>query len=166
MSSTADSSAPKRDPVVLFQRIDPADPTARWCLAQYFAELSERFEQGFDPAISIPTDDDELRPPRGVFVVATLDGAPVACGCLKPITPEIGYLKRMWVARSARGLGLGRRTLAALESEARALGFTTLRLETNRTLLEAIRLYRSSGYTEVSPFNDEPYAHHWFEKVL
>jgi len=166
MSSTADSTAPTRDPVVLFQRIDPADPTARWCLAQYFAELSERFEQGFDPAISIPTDDDELRPPRGVFVVAYMDGAPVACGCVKPITPAVGYLKRMWVARATRGLGLGRRMLGALEAEARTLGFTTLRLETNRTLVEAIRLYRSSGYSEVSPFNDEPYAHHWFEKSL
>jgi GNAT superfamily N-acetyltransferase len=72
----------------------------------------------------------------------------------------------MWVADSARGLGLGAGMLHALEGQARELGMTTLRLETNRTLVEAISMYRRSGYTEVAPFNDEPYAHHWFEKHL
>ena len=151
---------------VRIERVDPASSTARWCIAQYFAELSIRFDKGFDPAQSIPMDDDELRPPRGAFVVATADGEPIACGALKPITRRIGYLKRMWVASSVRGLGFGRRILTALEGEARALGFKTLRLETNRALVEAIRLYRTSGYKEVAPFNDEPYAHHWFEKHL
>jgi ribosomal protein S18 acetylase RimI-like enzyme len=72
----------------------------------------------------------------------------------------------MWVASHLRGLGFGRRMLQALESQARELGFRTLRLETNRALEEAIRLYRTSGYTEVQPFNDEPYADFWFEKRL
>jgi len=151
---------------VKIERVDPADSAARWCIAQYFAELSDRFDAGFDPAQSIPMEDEELRPPRGVFVVASADGEPLACGAVKPITRRIGYLKRMWVSPSVRGLGFGRRILSALESEARALGFKTLRLETNHALTEAIRLYRSSGYIEVAPFNDEPYAHHWFEKQL
>lgn len=43
---------------------------------------------------------------------------------------------------------------------------TTLPLETNRALLEAYGFYTSSGYREVAPFNDEPYADHWFEKRL
>jgi GNAT superfamily N-acetyltransferase len=72
----------------------------------------------------------------------------------------------MWVATSVRSLGFGRRILVALESEARELGLTTLRLETNRALVEAICLYVSSGYVEVTPFNTEPYADHWFEKHL
>jgi GNAT superfamily N-acetyltransferase len=72
----------------------------------------------------------------------------------------------MWVADSARGLGLGRRMLAALEDLAGTLGFTRLRLETNRALREAIALYRSSGYREVRAFNDDPYADHWFEKEI
>ena len=151
---------------VKIERVDPASSAARWCIAQYFAELSDRFDAGFDPAQSIPMEDEELRPPRGVFVVASADGEPLACGAVKPITRRIGYLKRMWVSPSVRGLGFGRRILSALESEARALGFKTLRLETNHALTEAIRLYRSSGYIEVAPFNDEPYAHHWFEKQL
>jgi hypothetical protein len=41
-----------------------------------------------------------------------------------------------------------------------------LHLETNQRLTEAIGLYRSAGYVEVAAFNDEPYAHRWFEKRL
>ena len=72
----------------------------------------------------------------------------------------------MWVAPETRGLGLGRRMLAELERHAQAAGATTVRLETNRSLTEAIALYRGSGYREVAAFNTEPYAHHWFEKIL
>ena len=72
----------------------------------------------------------------------------------------------MWVAPAARGTGLGRRLLADLEARARDHGCTRVRLDTNRTLTEAIALYRTSGYREVAAFNDEPYAHHWFEKTL
>jgi ribosomal protein S18 acetylase RimI-like enzyme len=72
----------------------------------------------------------------------------------------------MWVAPAARGLGLGRRLLTELETRAAAAGAHTVRLETNRALTEAIRLYRSVGYRQVEAFNDEPYAHHWFEKSL
>jgi ribosomal protein S18 acetylase RimI-like enzyme len=72
----------------------------------------------------------------------------------------------MWVAPSARGLGLGRRLLAELESAAATAGVRTLRLETNDALGEAIGLYRAAGYREVAPFNDEHYADHWFEKHL
>jgi GNAT superfamily N-acetyltransferase len=72
----------------------------------------------------------------------------------------------MWVDQSARGLGLGRRILATLEALAREAGAPAARIETNRTLVEAIALYRSVGYVEVPAFNDEPFAHHWFEKAL
>ncbi|HEX5871495.1 MAG TPA: helix-turn-helix domain-containing GNAT family N-acetyltransferase [Longimicrobium sp.] len=148
------------------ERVDPASPAARWCVARYFDELAVRFENGFQSGHSLPLDDDEMRPPLGAFLVASVDGQPVACGAMKRIAPGVGYLKRMWVSPTVRGLGFGRRMLGALEAQARELGFTTLRLETNRALAEAIRLYESAGYTEVAPFNDEPYAHHWFEKHL
>ena len=153
-------------PVCLIERVDPASYAARWCVSQYFAELASRFEEGFDPGKSLPADDAEMRPPRGAFLVATLDGEPVACGAVRTFAPGVGYIKRMWVAGSARGLGLGRRMLEALEAQARELGLTTVCLETNRALKEAIRLYESSGYVEVAPFNAEPYADHWFEKRL
>lgn len=148
------------------ERINPATPVARWCVAQYFAELDRRFEAGFDPAASLPADDRDLVPPRGAFLVGSVDGETVACGVVKAIGPRTASLKRMWVAGSARGLGIGRRMLEGLERQARELGLTTLRLETNKALREAIGLYRSAGFREVAPFNDDPYAHHWFEKRL
>lgn len=148
------------------ERIDPSSVAARWCLEQYFRELVERFDAGFDPARSIPAADEEMRPPLGAFLVAGVDGEWVACGAIRRTAPATGYIKRMWVSPSVRGLGIGRRMLAALEAEGAALGFTTIQLETNRALPEAIQLYRSAGYAEVAPFNDETYAHHWFEKHL
>jgi ribosomal protein S18 acetylase RimI-like enzyme len=72
----------------------------------------------------------------------------------------------MWVDPLTRGLGLGRRLLHELERHAREAGVGVVRLETNRALTEAIALYRRSGYHEVAAFNDEPFAHHWFEKHL
>jgi DNA-binding MarR family transcriptional regulator/N-acetylglutamate synthase-like GNAT family acetyltransferase len=144
---------------------EPADGAdARWCVDQYFRELGRRFDAGFDPARSISADAHELTPPAGVFLIARLGGRPIGCGALKAKERRIGDVKRMWVAAEARGLGIGRRLLAALEAEARKRGLETLRLETNRSLVEAQALYRRAGYREVAPFNEEPYAHHWFEK--
>ena len=145
---------------------DPATPEAAWCVEQYYAELASRFDEGFESGRSISAADDELREPHGVFLVARLDGRPVGCGAIKTVAPGVGSVKRMWVAEEVRGIGLGRRLLMALEDEGRRLGFTVLRLETNRNLGEAQALYRRNGYREVEPFNDEPYAHHWFEKTI
>ena len=72
----------------------------------------------------------------------------------------------MWVAASCRGRGGGKRILQRLEELARKRRLRLLRLETNKALTEAHALYRSSGYREVPAFNNEPYAHHWFEKKL
>jgi DNA-binding MarR family transcriptional regulator/GNAT superfamily N-acetyltransferase len=148
------------------ERVDPSSPAARLCVARYFAELDERFPRGFDPAASLPADDDTLVPPRGAFLVARAEGDPIGGGALKGLDEGVASIKRMWVDDSVRGLGLGRRLLAALEEEARALGYGLVRLETNGTLSEAIQLYRTSGYREVAAFNDDPYAEHWFEKDL
>jgi GNAT superfamily N-acetyltransferase len=142
--------------------VDPAHPHARHCLREYAAELDRRFDGGFDPARSISAAPHELRPPAGILLVASLRAEPVGCGALKFHAGEPTEIKRMWVDRSVRGLGVGRRLLAELEARAG----TVVRLETNRALTEAIALYRAAGYTEVAPFNDEPYAHHWFEKRL
>jgi DNA-binding MarR family transcriptional regulator/GNAT superfamily N-acetyltransferase len=146
--------------------IDPGDPSARYCLQAYFAELERRFDGGFDPARSISADDEELRPPAGLLLVVSLDADPIGCGALKFHDNAPAELKRMWVAESARGLGVGRRLLDELEHHAAIHGAVVIRLETNRALTEAINLYRSAGYAEVSPFNQEAYAHHWFEKQL
>ena len=144
----------------------PADPAARACVRAYFDELGRRFDRGFDPGQSLPAGDQEMIPPAGLFLVATLHSDAVGCGGLKFHRDAPAELKRMWVAPAARGLGLGRRLLRELEARAAAHGVSVLRLETNGSLAEAISLYQTSGYREVDPFSDEPYAQHWFEKTL
>ena len=150
---------------VRLQVENPRSRAAQYCLRSYFNELAERFDAGFDPARSISAAAEELTPPHGYFVLATLNGEPAGCGALKCHATH-GEIKRMWVAKTARGAGIGRRILQQLEDLARRQRLSLLRLETNKTLTEAQSLYKSSGYVEVRPFNAEPYAHHWFEKRL
>lgn len=144
---------------------DPTSHIAQECLAHYYRELAERFDNGFNPDKSISAAPDELTPPNGYFIVAELHGDGVGCGALK-CHAEYGEVKRMWVAPSARGLGIGKRILARLEDIARQQKLNVLRLETNKALVEARAFYKNAGYREVPPFNSEPYAHHWFEKSL
>jgi DNA-binding MarR family transcriptional regulator/GNAT superfamily N-acetyltransferase len=146
--------------------VDPDRPEARYCMGEYFAELDSRFDAGFDPAASIPADADDMRPPAGLFLVAKLHGDAVGCGALKLHDDRPTELKRMWVSPDVRGLGVGRRLLDQLEAQAAAHGSRRVQLETNRSLSEAIGMYRSRGYREVSAFNGEAYADHWFEKDL
>jgi DNA-binding MarR family transcriptional regulator/GNAT superfamily N-acetyltransferase len=144
--------------------VDPTGPGATWCLEQYYRELAARFQGGFCAERSLVADAGVFRLPRGAFLLGTVDGRPVGCGALKLMQDRKGYIKRMWVHGSMRGTGLGRRLLTALEELAVEHGCTVVQLETNRALQEAQSLYRSAGYQEVEPFNDEVYAHHWFEK--
>jgi GNAT superfamily N-acetyltransferase len=152
--------------MVEIRAIDPDDRDARRCIGAYFSELDRRSESGFDPSASISLDRDELMPPAGHFLVAYLQGEPAGCGAVKHPPGRPAEIKRMWVAESARGRGIGRRLLSELEALAARSGASMARLETNGLLVEAIAMYRSAGYEEVTPFNDEPFAHHWFEKRL
>jgi DNA-binding MarR family transcriptional regulator len=140
---------------------DPKSADARWCLAHYFAELAERFEERFDPVRTLPADAADMVPPAGAFLIVRFNGQPAGCGALKH-----DELVRMWVDRPHRGLGIGARILDALEQQARALGRETVRLYTNRSLTEAKAMYRARGYVEIPRYNDDPYANHWFEKRL
>jgi DNA-binding MarR family transcriptional regulator/GNAT superfamily N-acetyltransferase len=146
--------------------VDPRSGDARGCLRAYFAELDRRSDSGFDAAAGISAEPHEVTPPAGLFLVAYLNGEPAGCGAVKHHAGAPSEIKRMWVAESARGLGIARRLLSELESDAIKHGATTTRLETNKHLVEAIAMYRSAGYVEVPAFNDEPFAHHWFEKQL
>ncbi|CAM2156550.1 putative acetyltransferase [Pararobbsia alpina] len=155
-----------RASMVRFAIEDPASEDAQWCFQQYFAELNARFDSGFNPSLSLSADASELSAPEGALIIARLHAKPIGCVALKFHNASPAELKRMWVDQSARGLGLGRRLIEEAEKHARQAGVHVIRLETNRALSEAIRLYRQSGYIEVPAFNAEPYAHHWFEKTL
>jgi DNA-binding MarR family transcriptional regulator/GNAT superfamily N-acetyltransferase len=150
--------------LVQIDAVDLDDHAARQCLDRYFAEIARRFDEGFDPDETDVEGDDEMRPPAGLFLIARLRGEPVGCGGLKLHGRTQAEVKRMWVSESVRGLGLGRRMLAELESRAIAAGARVIRLDTNSALPEAVGLYRSAGYREIPAFNTNPYAHHWFEK--
>ena len=144
----------------------PRSADGRWCRERYFAELALRFDGGFDIATGDPSDSADLLPPSGSFVVAWLDGEPVGCGGLKTLDAETAEIKRVWTAASARGIGVAGRIMEWLEERAREMGFSVVRLDTNRSLIEAQALYRKLGYSEIGRYNDNPYAHHFFEKRL
>ena len=142
--------------------VDPEHPDARYCLAEYVAELSRRSTRPVGNT-ALPH---QVRPPAGQFFVAYLHSGAIGCGAVKHHRDAPAEIKRMWIAPEARGLGLGRRLLETLEECALANGARTAHIETGAVLTEALCLYRSAGWVEVPPFNDEPFADHWFEKEL
>jgi DNA-binding MarR family transcriptional regulator/GNAT superfamily N-acetyltransferase len=147
--------------------VDPTSDDAKRCLRAYVAELNRRSkDRVFDPSQGATAAPHEVRPPAGAFVVAYLRGEPIGCGAVKHHPGEPTEIKRMWLAESARGLGLGRRLLEHLEQLARESGAREAHIETSDVLPEAIALYCSAGYVEVPPFNDEPFADRWFTKRL
>ena len=144
----------------------PGSSEARWCLEQYFDELASRFEGGFDRDAGMAYDVECFVPPDGTFLVAQLFGTSVGCGALRTLGGGVGEIKRMWLAPEMRGLGVGRRLLAALEHAACERKMRAIRLDTHESLTEAIQFYRLSGYREIARYNNNPYAHHWFDKTL
>ena len=146
--------------------VDPEHPDARYCLAEYVAELNRRSERGFDPSVGATALPHEVRPPAGRFFVAYLHGEAIGSGAVKHHAGGPSEIKRMWISPAARGLGLGRRLLEVLEATAVESGARVARIETSAVCTEALALYRSAGWVEVRPFNDEPFADHWFEKAV
>ncbi|SPF78258.1 bifunctional helix-turn-helix transcriptional regulator/GNAT family N-acetyltransferase [Pseudoprimorskyibacter insulae] len=159
------ASALGRDRIDI-RECDPAGEDAIYCFNLYFAELSRRFEEGYDAVKAGPPDADQMRRPKGAFFIAYSDGLPIGCVILKGYGRDWAEIKRLWVADSARGLGLAHRLMAAAEDAALSLGITTLRLDTNHRLPEAIAMYRKTGWYEIPRFNDDPYPDHFFEKKL
>jgi DNA-binding MarR family transcriptional regulator/GNAT superfamily N-acetyltransferase len=152
--------------LVTLEPEDPSSADAKWCIGHYFAELRERFEDPFDPALTTPAEARDLVPPAGSFVMARLSGQPAGCGAVLTLRPGVAEIKRMWVDGPHRGMGIGGRLLEALEEQAAALGHRTVLLDTNRSLDEARAMYGARGYAETARYNDNPYADHWFEKRL
>ncbi|WP_027535179.1 bifunctional helix-turn-helix transcriptional regulator/GNAT family N-acetyltransferase [Bradyrhizobium sp. WSM3983] len=159
------ASALTRDRIALTER-DPRSDEARYCLREYYAELGRRFKQGFDVSLSRDPDAKDMRRPRGSFIVAMSDTLPIGCIGLKGTDHGYAEIKRLWVAPSARGLGLGKRLMDEAEDAARTLDIALLRLDTNSALPEAGQLYRTTGWREIPRFNDDPYPDLFFEKRL
>lgn len=146
--------------------VSPFAPDAVYCLARYFDELDIRFDGGFELSSGSRERGEAYVPPDGVFLVAFGAGGPVGSGGVTFRSRDFAEIKRMWVDPAARGRGLGRQILAALETAAIGAGHSVVRLDSNRALTEAHALYQRCGYTEINRYNDNPYAHLWFEKRL
>jgi len=127
-------------------------PIAQRLITALNAELTERYPE--DGATFFHLAPDEVADGRGAFFIAYLEGEPVGCGAVRRIEPDVAEIKRMYVVPAARGRGVGRHILDALETEARKLGARRLVLETGPRQPEAIALYRSAGFVEIPLFGE------------
>lgn len=164
MNDISSNAAPIRVDV-----IDPRSSEATSAMGEYFAELAERFPEGFDPGDTLTEDAEFFESPRGAFLVvreSVSSDLVVGCGAVRLLASDAAEIKRMWISAACRGRGLGRVLLETLETQAVALGARVVRLDTNSVLLEAIAMYEKSGYQQIERYNDNPFAQRWFEKQL
>jgi len=137
---------------VLVQRGDILSSAARALIEALNAELSSRYPE--PGATHFRLDPGEVADGQGAFLIASSSGKPVGCGAVRRIEARTGEIKRMYVSPDARGRGIGRAVLAALEAEARALGIVRLVLETGLRQGEALALYEGAGFSQIPPFGE------------
>jgi GNAT superfamily N-acetyltransferase len=132
---------------------------ARRLIAEYLRWLASiaaaSYGLSFDVDAMVASDiEDQAKfyPPSGRFYVIRYEGANVGVGCLKRLTPSVAEIQRMYVQPHVRGVGAGRLLLQQLLSDARAIGYEVVRLESLKFLSAAHALYRSVGFTEITPY--------------
>lgn len=108
----------------------------------------------------------DLGPPGGTFLLGWHEGVAVCCGGVKRLPDGTCEIKRMYVLPAARGQGVARALLGALEDAARQLGYSIARLDTGPKQPHAQALYESAGYARIGNFNANPVASFWGEKAL
>ncbi len=134
--------------------VEPFDgPDSRALRAELGADLIARYGGDSEPGVKPAAWD-----VTAFLVARDRTGEAIGCGALRALTDGAAEVKRMYVRPHARGAGVSRALLGALEDEARARGFEVIRLETGIRQPEAMRLYASAGYTEIEGFGD--YAGH------
>ena len=136
------------------RQVDPQGADALALLHEAAIEASALYPELHDPAAPGPTN--APTPPRGVYLVAYVNGMAVACGALRPLDAHIAEVRRMFVQRSHRRHGLASTLLQALEQAARNFDYSTLRLETGYRQQPALALYEARGFVRIAPFG--PYA--------
>jgi GNAT superfamily N-acetyltransferase len=141
------------------------DPDALALVAAMEDEVVSRYGPVRSERTSL-VDAGELAPPGGAFVVLTVDGRAVAGGGVRRLEEGVAEIKRMYVLPEARGQGLGRTLLRALEAAAAELGYDRVRLDTVVELAAALALYRGAGYEPIPNYNGNAYASFWGEKRL
>jgi GNAT superfamily N-acetyltransferase len=137
---------------ITIERAELTDDGCRSLIDSLNAELSARYPE--PGARHFQLSPQEVADGRGTFLVVYRDGTPVGCGALRLLDADTAELKRMYVSPTARGRGLGRRLVAALEAEARALGIRRLVLETGVRQAAAIALYRATGFHPIPLYGE------------
>jgi GNAT superfamily N-acetyltransferase len=137
---------------ITIERCDLLSPTAADLIAALNAELSKTYPE--PGATHFRLGPEEVAEGKGVFVVALYGGKAAGCGALRTLGEGIGEIKRMYVRPDQRGSGIGRRVLAALEAEARALGLTRIVLETGLRQGAALGLYETAGYLRIPAYGE------------
>lgn len=131
---------------------------ARHLIAEYLhwvasaAAVSYGLSFDIDAMVASDIEEAKFYPPSGRFYLINHDRLHVGVGCLKAITPSVAELQRMYVQPHVRGVGAGRLLLQQLLSDARAIGYQTVRLESLKFLSAAHALYKSVGFTEITPY--------------
>ncbi len=148
-----------------FERVDPEEPPASALLNEMRVELNDVYES-FNRLDNPPLFPEEMRAPGGAYLVGYEGVDAVAGGGIRRLDEGIAEIKRMFVRPVARSRGVARALLVALEETARDLGYGRLRLDTGPKQVHGLALYRSAGYVDVPPYNDNPFACFWGEKVL
>ncbi|HET7122208.1 MAG TPA: GNAT family N-acetyltransferase [Solirubrobacterales bacterium] len=146
-----------------FEAIARDDPRVLALYREFIAEADGPLGIESGPDEAPPAD---LVPPNGILLLARVDGEPAGLGGIRHLDTGLAEVKSMYVAPGFRGIGLGRRILGELERIALERGCRGVRLDTSDYLTEAIGLYRSAGYSEVSDYNENPKASLWFERAL
>lgn len=149
-----------------FRTVNAAEPPASELIDAMIDEMVPLYGRIDRPGMPV-AGPEQFGPPGGAFLVGfDDDGRAVCAGGLKRLGDDVVELKRMYVVPEARGRGVARVLLAALEDAARDLGYARARLDTGPKQPHAERLYRSAGYTDIENFNDNPEASFWGEKPL
>lgn len=150
----------------VYRPASPADDDAHALLADYFAMRADGFPGGPGAYRTVFPDPTQFAPPAGVFLLVDDDFGPVGCGGVRMLAPDRAEIKHLFLRDRARGKGWGRELLAELEARAVGLGAREIVLDTNASLEAAQGLYRTSGYADIPPYNDNPNATNWFAKRL
>jgi GNAT superfamily N-acetyltransferase len=143
------------DPLAI-EAVDVRIPEAILLFDRLSAELARRYEADEGVGDFRP---DQLLQPRSGFLLARWQGQAIGCGAYRPLRDDIAEIKRMYVEPAFRGLGIGRRLLAALEECVRQEGYARIRLEAGNPQPEAVGLYEASGYGVIANYGyhrDDP----------
>ena len=145
--------------MITIAKEDPRSPEVSRLLAAFVDEVKKRYES--PPADVGIFDPDLVLVSRSAFLVARSEGNAVGCGALVPIDEYAVEVKRMFVSKEERGLGIATMILGELERLAREFDYDAMRLETGVKQPESIALYGKAGFYRIPnfpPFENDPSA--------